>query len=1179
MSLFSKVFGKKKTVDTSHANQAQQPQQAAQNQGPNEQANAFDGFEVVNDIVPDGTAVADVYLNVDTESKSRSHMTAKELVWDNSVGHTWLTIKPLNGQLPDDLNQMVQPQTRTLVEAHGETAMGFWPLVVRHKRTEGKKLSESKRADNIYENDKLKAELSIRRAKGYTGGSGTILPEEAANYDLNSTAIGRDTAGRVEEPDDTHTPKGRKVYRITRKQFRDMYRYIDAHRTHKYNLYTYNCTTFAAHALKAAGQNVPMEGMTMPTSLYEAMYKEAKKHQKDAEKAKKRHQQVQPSSVQLLKLEEGEAHRKKGKSKEGPNGKDVRVKGVDKFNIPMYTDQAEVILKKVADAQAVTDDDKSLFIQYMFQNCSKRTLDGVIALTDEAARLHLITKGDVKDIVSFYMKDYHLIEDVRFITTSPELFHDYLIKILNVVPDAAVMTSLFDGKSLSPEHDLNKLCQRVIWNALQCDKTGDEFSEYVLPLNYVTFMDAMTKPMIDSFNLAVNHFMTHRTRGDLNRVMTITSRVFMNEERVLDIAKTYYTAYYNYKAQHFLLTDDDLADAQLFGQETQIPAVLASYEKIRQDLEISKQRQFYGTVTGGEKKVSALPKKFIKAKKQKNAPKPDENEVVAEAYLNVDTTNPEKVDHVSRSSFSRASVGHTWLTLKANPKDGQPGTLPADLEAEIQGTDTGRNTVNIIRAKGETAMGFWPLDNGFVSTDGKKYRKKTSEEQKQADASKNVDEQAMLDVRDYKGYTKGSGSVSRDQTQHSGYSLFKSVSGRVEEPDDAHTPKARKRFAITRKQFKKMYRYIEAHRNHKYNIYTYNCTTFAAHALRDAGHTAHGSMAGICYPARMYRELYDEAKRDARNNRVGNVQLKKLGENESHGEYRTGKVGENGADVRVKGVNEFNMIEDYQDDAEVTLRKFQLNPAKKADYTKDYLTSMVEQTTKRSQNEADRLADEALRIQLISADVASAVKTLYHNYKALGDHFAHYQTLDLSQLYVYLKSIATIAPFIENKYFSKKFLNGYSWIASKILEQDIDTAEYDFGIKICTEVISDNMDDSFEAAIEEKPLTEGILKRFIDLKVRNVYSSINNITNMILKLNQNNAEIAFDYVLDIYRDDKSSPELLNEVGDVLSTLVQQLPIPDVFNNTLKDLKNKGKLSEACYKQIMDIQKQLKAAKK
>ena len=802
------------------------------------------------------------------------------------------------------------------------------------------------------------------------------------------------------------------------------------------------------------------------------------------------------------------------------------------------------------------------------------------SINDEAVKQGLFVKGDQDEIVSFYENDYHLIEDPRTITTSPELFYNYMIKIANAAPKPSVLTDLFNGKTISPEHDLNKLCQRVIWNTLQSDKSGEAFAEYVMPLNFIAFLESMTVPMVDSFKLAMTHFMTHRTRGDLNRVMYMMSKVFVNDKRVREVVKTYYNEYYHYKAMHFLLTDEDYEDAKKFGEETKIDTVLTSYEQIRKDLEVSKQRQFYGTVTGGSKNVSALPKKFIKANKQKNAPKPDENEIVAEVFLNVDTTSVKNdTEQISRSSFNRYDVGHTWLTVKAKSQAGQQqGKLPVDLENEIQVTNTGRNTVNIIRAKGETAMGMWPLDNGFINTEKKKYQKKTNAEQRQVDAEKNIKEQAALDVRQFKGYTGGSGSVERELTQYNGYSLLHSVGGRVEEPDDAHSPKARKRFVITRKQFRKMYRYIEAHRNHKYNIYTYNCTTFATHALREAGHTASGSRVGICYPARLYRELYDEAKRDNRNHRSSKVQLLKLAKNESHGEYRPGKIGENGADLRVKGVDNFDMVEKYQDEAEVALRKFQLNPAKKEDYVKECLKSLLEKSSKRSQEEGVRIADEAMRIQMIPVNVADAIKTIYQNYKALGNHFDTYQALSLTQQYGYLKAVATLAPFIENKYFSKKFMKDYYGIASKILEQDIDSAEYENGIKICTEVVEENMDEYFESAIEEKPVTEEILKRFIDLKVKDVYSSSNNIAKMILKLNNNLAEIAFDYVLDIYRDDKTSPEIRNDIGDVLCTLAQQLPIPDAFNKSLKDLKKNGKLPEVIYNQIMNIQKQNNAVK-
>ncbi len=587
MSIFSKVFGKKKTIDTTHQPQANaHQQQAAQNLGPNEQANAFDGFEVVNDIVPDGTPVADVYLNVDTESKSRSHMTLGELI-DCNVGHTWLSVKPLNGELPADLNAMVQPATRTLIDAHGETAMGFWPVEVREKRTHGKKLTEKKAEENADENAKNKAEVEIRKAKGLTAGSGTISREEAVNYELHGTAFGRDTDGRVEEPDDAHKPKGRKVFRLTRKQFRDMYRYIDAHRNHKYNLYTYNCTTFAAHALRAGGQTVPMEGMTMPTSLYEAMYKEAKQHEKDARKAKRRNQNIGESSVQLLKLSEGEVHRKKGKAKEGPNGKDVRVKGVEKFDMPMFTDPAEVLLKKALNAEEIDEGDKSLFVQFFFKDSHLRSIDAVKALTEEAVKINLISEGDRKELIEFYEQGYNLIQNPRVITSPPALFYDYMIKILDVMPSAEVAASLFDGKQLSPEHELNKLSQRVLWNAMLSGKSGEEFEHYIEPIRDLTFMEALTTPLVDGFKLALSHYKTHLKRSDLNRVRYLTSTVFQNDPCIHDAVYDYYKNYYNHRIKQHIMTAQDVQDAHEFGDVTQIQRVLDSYPKIERALQKS----------------------------------------------------------------------------------------------------------------------------------------------------------------------------------------------------------------------------------------------------------------------------------------------------------------------------------------------------------------------------------------------------------------------------------------------------------------------------------------------------------------------------------------------------------------------------------------------------------------
>ena len=1177
MSIFSKVFGKKKTVDT--ANQAahqQQQQQQQPPQGPNEQANAFDGFEIVNDVIPDGAPVADVYLNVDTESKSRSHMTAKELFWDNNVGHTWLTIKPINGHLPEDLNAMVQPVTRNLVEAHGETPIGFWPLTVRHNRTEGKKLSAEKARSNAEDNARLKAEIAIRQAKGFTDGSGTITREQVPEHDLHCSYIGKDTEGRVEEPDDTHTPKGRKVYRITRKQFREMYRYIDAHRNHKYNLLTYNCTTFASHALKAAGQNVAMEGMTMPTSLYEAMYKEAKSHAKAAEKAKKQHKKIGKSSVELLKLAEGEAHRKTGKSKEGPNGKDVRVPGVEKFDLPMFTDPAEITLKKVIETDKVTEDDKSLFVQAMFVLAAKRTLDGVKALTEEAFKHDLLTKREMEDVMSFYMKDYHLIKNPRVITENPDVFADYMMIICNVSPQPKVVSMMFDGKTISPEHDLNKLCQRVIWNALLCDKFGEEFLAHVLPLNFIAFMDGMTTVMPDSFKLAMKHFMGQRKRRDLNHVMIMMSKVFVNNENLRDTVEAYYKDYFNYKIKHFMLTDEDYADAQAFAEQTELPIAVQSLPKIQRELEISKQRRFYGTMSSDNKKISTLPKKYVKAKKPKNAPKPDENEIVAEVYLNVDTQEvKDEQQAVSRTKLNTDSVGHTWLTIKPTKQGNeQQGSLPVDLEHEIQGSATGRNTVNIIRAKGETAMGLWPLQNGFVRTDSQDYQQNTSEEQKKKDAKNNIDRQARQDVRDYKGFTKGAGDVSRDQTQYHGYS-WHNVGGRVEEPDDNHTPKARKRYVITRKQFKKMYRYIEAHRNHFYHILTYNCTTFATHALHEAGQKASGKKGGVCYPARLYRELYDEAKSDARHQRASKVQLLKLAKNESHGEHVQGKIGETGENVRVKGVEKFDMVERYSDEAEVIVRKFQLDPGQKTMYARMLADSLAQNTDKRTTNDAIRIADEALRINLLSPEIVASVKTIYQNYKGMLEDIQRFKALPIAQQYDFIKAVELLADFSGVKKIIYPITSNCTGIAVKVLESPVGSPEYEMGIKLCSELITGVWENEFDLALEQVQVSQDLMNKLFELDVKDIYSNVKCITNTILKLNDQNPELAFNYLLEFYRNPQTSDVLRDKLVNPLTYLTSMLPAPDAVIPSLNELKDKGLIPKDTVDYIMkSIQQRL-----
>ena len=1172
MGVFNKVFGKKKTVDTTRANQAnaQQQQQAVQN-GPNEQANAFDGFEIMNEI-PDGTPVADVYLNVDTESESRSHMNFKEMAIDGSVGHTWLSIKPIGGQLPADLTAMVQPQTRALVDAHGETAMGFWPIMMRQQATTGKFLNTEERRANFDKNERLRAEMDIRQDKGFTHGSGTIMSEQAPQYDLHHVITGRDTDGRVEEPDDAHTPKGRKIYRITRKQFREIYRYIDAHRTHKYNLYTYNCTTFAAHALRAAGLSVAMSGMTMPTSLYEAMYKEAKAYEKAKARAKKHNEPIGPASVQLLKLAEGEVHRDRGDGKAGPHGKKVRVKGVERFDMPMYTDQAEIVLRRVVNSgERPTGRDKSEFAQELFRNAHRRSADAASEYAQKAFVIGLVSIEQRDSIRYFYGHGFHLVEDPTIFTAYPQTYADYFLTLKSAMPNLGSLQNLMDGNTLSPKHDLNELAKATVRNVFKTDKeVGGAFEALVKPMQSLFLVEPTAQLVKETFLECIRNN-KRIARADLKRTQYLMMAFSGNRAEYKDAAKEYLKGYFNYRITNHILTQQDYNDLLEFGMATGMNEMIQPWlAKMQYGVNKSRRYMMHGMVYGkGDQAVSAVPKKYVKAQKApRNAPKPDENEIVAEAYLNVDVS-PTLVgtQNVSRSSLSM-DVGHTWLTLKAKPAQGQnQGTLPADIEAEIQNTDTGRNTVNIIRAKGETAMGFWPLNDRFIRQDGMKYGKNTNTEQRNADTESNSERQAALDVRAFKGFTRGRGEVAQDQTQYKGFSFVRDVAGRVEEPDDAHTPIGRKRFTLTRKQFKKIYQYIEAHRNHDYNLKTYNCTTFATHALRAAGHTAGGSRAGICYPARMYLELYDEAKRDQREHRAGDVQLLRLRENESHGEFRPEKAG-NGAQVRVQGVEKFDMVTQYVDDAEVTLRRIEREPDKRNTLTDRFHLEMLE-GFQRSVPETENILRGAVHAQIVTTKQTEAFLNARREFADLA---APLENLVNQPSARQLRFLELMNEGLGDETFQKIFGKTMRDCLLKAVEYKIGSADFANALKISELLVdADNLQNRMIARINSIQITTDVAAAVVHLNAMYVLRSAETVFTTCLKANANDPDTTARFVRNLLRSPNCKEEAYSVLGGILIRLATMVRRPEALLSVAEKLKNDGYLEQ---RQLAAIQHQI-----
>lgn len=223
------------------------------------------------------TPVAKLKLHSDTETVDRTKLSMKELM-GAQVGHSWVSLEyndPTN--VPDDIN----PRTKALLEA-GYASFGFWPLI---NRTGDFTLPE--RNQQFVD-------------AGLTPGSGTSDNPEHRGFSLNPFKW---VPGRVEEPDLAHQPKGTIEYSLNMEELKKMLGYVEGKRDANYNLYRYNCTTFAVDAVKAAGKDAPggsMLGVCLPNALYKDMYER---------------QQEGDSSVTLAPLAEGERNGPEAKKK------------------------------------------------------------------------------------------------------------------------------------------------------------------------------------------------------------------------------------------------------------------------------------------------------------------------------------------------------------------------------------------------------------------------------------------------------------------------------------------------------------------------------------------------------------------------------------------------------------------------------------------------------------------------------------------------------------------------------------------------------------------------------------------------------------------------------------------------------------------------------------------------
>lgn len=200
---------------------------------------------------PAKTPVADLAIHADTETADRTVLTNAELK-DARVGHSWITLKYKDvSKVP----ATVGSPTKSLLKAGG-TAMGFWPLIRRASdwRVDGKAADASRRG---------------RISRGETPGAGASNNAAHTGFSLNPF---KSVPGRVEEPDDAHAAKGSKQYELTQPEVDKLLTYANGVRNRSYNLYTYNCTTFAVEAVNATGHVAPsgtmFGGVALPNSLY-----------------------------------------------------------------------------------------------------------------------------------------------------------------------------------------------------------------------------------------------------------------------------------------------------------------------------------------------------------------------------------------------------------------------------------------------------------------------------------------------------------------------------------------------------------------------------------------------------------------------------------------------------------------------------------------------------------------------------------------------------------------------------------------------------------------------------------------------------------------------------------------------------------------------------------------------
>ena len=815
----------------------------------------------------DNEVVGKAYLNIRSDGASRTD--------DDPDGHAWITMTTYENPLPQEIQGEVPAQTAALMEHYGEASVGFY-------------CAESK------------------------------------------WALDKDAPGKVVEPDNATNPTARKGFDVTLKQFRKLYQYINSHRTHKYNAKSYTGTTFATHALKHAGLAVDKRDHI--GEAYKDMYEEAKSHA--------RRRNPTPCAVSLKKLSAGQAHNKRGADKEGARG-NARLAGVDGFAMHEFNALDTLVVTHKNRPFNAAEDTK--FVLQVFRNTKSRSKESTLASVDNALAFQLIDQNRYNAIKS--------VLDLGSLVSKPKELGDavgplYLRALREACGDnAAAFDAMMQSEKLIGPKIPDLVRYLIKYAMFHTDAAG--VAEAVTKVrsdcrNIAPALDTIAKDTVSPAIRACKDY----TRENLERFRALLDMNGCHWSAEPADVFPFVHKYFMSRIDAHTLTNEDVADAQAFQAAFPMPRLAAHLGEYREAAKACADHRFYAKLYGRNNAfVDTMAKAQIQAPvQQANGFEviEDENEVVADVYVNVDT------DTVSRSNMGigelfRGEVGHTWLTVTQRAQ-----YLPADLERYLDHSPFGGTTINLMRSTGSTAIGFWPLQFDI------EYEKKNASNEKDiAKAEARGDEEklqelrenrlnlhreeilsnARKDIRQKRGFSTGGGDAGDDRTA-CGYHPFKDVRGKVEEPDDAHTPKARKKFSLTRFQFKQIFDYINANRGHAYNLRTYNCTTFAAEAVRAAGYQIGGTTAGIQLPTAMYRHLYKEAKaaqeampkqnpqqtdQEYEAQAHPDIQFLKLGADEAHRKVSEDKMG-GGENVRIKGVEQFDMVTKYVSAAEGFLR-------------------------------------------------------------------------------------------------------------------------------------------------------------------------------------------------------------------------------------------------------------------